>query len=208
MARGLVLVRLIGEIMPKYANPIEILHDHVKDFELSFKKLVKSSVLVGVPAEKASRKDEGKDEPMNNAMIAYIQNFGAPEANIPAREFMYTGIANAKDKIEKGMKLAAQAALDGNGAQVSRLLSQVGMAAQSSIRNRISSNIPPPLQPGTIKGRKYSRKTKSRRKGEQEYLRLIGTGVAEADAQQSTGITALVNTGQLRNSINYVVKEE
>lgn len=74
-------------------------------------------------------------------------------------------------------------------------------------RRMINSNIPPPLKPRTIRDRRKSRGTKTRRPNEDLYLSLIAQGVEPGVAQDQAGIISLINTGQLRNSITYVVKK-
>ena len=90
---------------------------------------------------------------------------------------------------------------------VNASLNRAGLAAQNAIRGVITEGIPPPLKPETIKNRARARGTKSMRKGEKEYMKRIAEGATPAEAQASVGITPLVNTGQLRNSITYVVKK-
>ena len=52
----------------------------------SIRSVADLQVMVGIPMETTQRGDGG---PLNNAEIAYIQEFGAPEANIPARPFLF-----------------------------------------------------------------------------------------------------------------------
>lgn len=138
-------------------------------------------VLVGVPADKALRDPDAGEPtaPINNAAIAYIMEYGAPEANIPARPSIHPGIITVKDEIGRRFKKTAQAALDGKPFDVSRTLNQVGLVAQAAIREKITDGPFVPLAPMTL----------SRRK-----------------AKGRTGEKPLIDTGQFRNSINYVVK--
>ena len=46
------------------------------------------------------------------------------------------------------------------------------------------------------------------RESEQVYLDLVSKGVHPEFAQAETGIIALVNTGEYRNSITYVVRKK
>ena len=164
---------------------------------------MQKDVLVGVPQAKTAR----PDDPINNATLAYIHDNGAPASNVPARPFMRPGITRATPAIRAEFKIAASAVLTGNEGLVNASLNRAGLAAQNAIRAVITEGIPPPLKPETIAARKYGRKTASRRKGEKEYMKQIAEGATPAEAQASVGITPLVNTGQLRNSITYVVKK-
>lgn len=156
---------------------IKVTVDKTTDLMAQIKSLTQSRVLVGVPAEEATR--EG--EPINNATIAYIHDNGAPEANIPARPFMHPGIMSAEDKIAKRFKDGAVRTLKGDKDAVDQTMTAVGLTAQSAIRNKISEGIPPPLAPRTLAQR--------RRRGR-------------------SGEIPLIDTGQLRNAINFVVRKK
>lgn len=138
--------------------------------------LVNKKVLVGVPEDKAERKEESE---LNNAARAYILNYGAPEAHIPARPFMEPGIKAAKDKINLYFRGVATSALAGNQSGVDKNLNGAGDVARDSIKTVIASNVPPPLAARTIADRKE--------KGRQSEK-------------------TLVETGEMRNAISYVVE--
>lgn len=168
--------------------------------------LTAQDVLVGVPREEAERKGEVA---MSNAALAYIHDTGAPEAHIPARPFMRPGIKRALPKLAAIFKQAGQAALAGGGAgAVEAQLNRAGLVAQAEIRATINEGIPPPLKPATVAARRRGRGTKSQRKGERAYLARVAAGESPAAAQSATGIKPLLDTGQLRNSINYVVRKK
>lgn len=184
-------------------NPAKLITNKLPKLLAAFDALVQKDVLVGVPKEKTSRKDDS----VGNATIAYLMDNGSPANNVPARPFMRPGIKRAQSQIKNEFKIAANAVLTGNEGLVNASLNRAGLAAQNSIRSVIGEGIPPPLKPETIKNRARSRGAKSMRKGEKEYMKQIAEGATPAEAQASVGITPLVNTGQLRNSITYVVKK-
>lgn len=184
-------------------NPAKLITNKLPKMLAAFDALVQKDVLVGVPRAKTAR----SDEPINNATLAYIHDNGAPASNVPARPFMRPGIKRAEKQIAAEFKIAASAVLTGNEGLVNACMNRAGLAAQNAIRAVITEGIAPPLKPETIAARKYGRKTKSMRKGEKEYMKEIAQGATPAEAQASVGITPLVNTGQLRNSITYVVKK-
>lgn len=185
-------------------NGVSIVIDQVQRVMQGINTLATHRTMVGVPAEKAGRSDDGS---INNASLAYIHDNGAPEAGIPARPFMRPGIKNAQSAIDNKFQQTALAAVDKGSEAALRGFAQAGMIAQASIRAAIGSNIPPPLQPATIKNRRNSRRTKGMRKGEKEYGALVASGVSPGEAQSTAGIVALINTAQMRNSINYVVRK-
>lgn len=162
-------------------------------------------VYVGVPESQDGRND---GEPIGNATLAYIHDNGSPARGIPARPFMKPGIEKVQSTIADIMKAAAIASLKGKQEVADFLYIKAGLVAQSSIRNTIRSGIPPPLKPETIRGRKYSRFTKSRRKSEIEYMQAIKSGKDSDVAFSESGIVPLINTSQLLNSINFVVRKK
>ena len=179
--------------------------DKFKDFVDGINALTQRDVLVGVPDSGATRQDETPG-PMNNATLAYIHDNGSPAANIPARPFMRPGIKAVQEKIEARLKNAATAALDGQKGKIDDQLSAAGMVAATSIKKEINDGDFAPLSPSTVAGRARTRGTKSQRKAELEYLEMVRNGVPPELAQGAAGIYPLVNTGQLRNSITYVLR--
>lgn len=157
--------------------------DNLRALVKNLNEVPRKDVLVGVPAEKAGRDpDVGEtSSPLNNAEIAYIQNYGAPEANIPARAFMEPGIRDARRQVQNYLKQGAQHVLKGNYGGMDRALHAAGLTAQASIRHRIQTGPFDPLSARTLAAR--------RRKGRM-------------------GDKPLLDTGQLRNSINYVVRDK
>lgn len=145
--------------------------------------LTERRVLVGVPAATAPRQgDDGRQGPINNAALGYIQEFGSPEANIPARPFLVPGVRNATGPITDRLKIAAQAALRGADASaLDRQLHAIGITARDAVQQEITDGQFVPLAPSTIANR--------RRRGR-------------------TGDKPLIDTGQLRQAITYVVEHD
>lgn len=161
--------------------------------------LVQQDVLVGVPASSVDRREPGQ---MNNATLAYIHDTGAPAANIPARPFMGPGIRAEQDEITDRLKKAAGAALDGNQARVQQQLTGAGVAGQSGVRGAINDGVPPPLATSTLKAR--LRQTQRGREGVRQELANRAAG----EAPSTDLAKPLVNTGQMRNAITYVVRSK
>jgi hypothetical protein len=179
--------------------------DAVRQLQKRIKALAAQQVLVGVPQVKAPREDDGEHGPMNNATLAYIHEHGSPAANIPARPFLVPGIKAVRLPVASELAKAARACIEGNAAATGVHLDRAGLIAQSSVRAKLSAGVPPPLQPETVARRHRGRGTRSMRGAERAYLNLIGEGASPAAAQEAAGIKPLVNTGQLRNAITYVV---
>jgi len=162
-------------------------------------KITKQELFVGVPQDKTVRKDE--KAAMNNATLAYIHDNGSPANNIPARPFMKPGIEASSGPVAQRFKAAAKQALHGELAAAKSNLNAAGLAAQSAIKNAINEGIAPPLKDATLKARI---RNKTAVKGAKMELasRQAGNQAGMAYAKP------LVATGQLRNSISYVLKEK
>ncbi|MCX5495374.1 hypothetical protein OSH11_11700 [Kaistia dalseonensis] len=161
---------------------IKITVDRVDDLMKAIKSLTQDRVLVGVPADKGERQPGDEDEgPINNAALAYIHDNGAPEANIPARQFMIPGIENAKDAIASRLKAGAKNALLGKVDAADIALNRAGLIAQNSIRSKIDDGPFTPLAPATLANR--------RRRGR-------------------SGEKPLIDTAQMQRSITYVVRKK
>lgn len=173
--------------------------NNLPKLKTSFAKLSKKDVLVGVPSDTSERKDD--EGSMNNATIAYIQDNGSPAANIPARPFMVPGIEGCKDKLSGMFKKGAQEIVEGNDGAIEASLTKAGLIAQASIRNKINEGIPPPLADSTLKARIRSGKAVKGAKAELKS-RYEGNPPSMSNAKP------LIQTGQLRNSISFVVRNK
>lgn len=152
--------------------------DRLKEVLESISGLVDKQVLVGIPDSAPERKD---DVPLSNAAIGYIQETGSPANNLPARPFLVPGVASAQEKTLPQMQKAVEAALDGDLPRAEKRMASAGLAAQNSVRARINSGISPQLKESTLAAR--------RRRGR-------------------TGTVPLIDTGQLRNAVTYVIRKK
>ncbi len=153
-----------------------IISNKLPKLKTAMHELTLKSVLVGIPSDKTARDD---DAPINNATIGYIMEHGAPEQNIPARPFLIPGIRESKERVAKQFKLAAQKSLKGDKDAAEQGLNRAGLIAQNAVRKVINAGIAPALTSGTLAAR--------RRRGR-------------------TGTKPLIDTGQTRNSITFVVR--
>lgn len=154
---------------------LQVMTDKVSSVIKSIHKMQKARVYVGIPESENNRSD-GK---IGNAGIGYVQEFGSPAQNIPARPFLVTGINAIKDEVSEMLADAAKIALDEKSITVA--LTKAGIKATNSVKATITKGEGfEALSESTLKAR--------RRKG-------------------FKGTKPLIRTGQLRNSINYIVKE-
>lgn len=155
---------------------VEMTRDNLTEFMRGVRSLAKRDVLVGIPGDGTDRRDTGAA--MDNATLGYIHEFGAPGANIPARPFLIPGVASVKRKTSDRMGRGMNAALIGDFAECDRQMHAAGLIAQNAVKGLINSGIAPALSPRTLSARR---------------------------ARGRTGEVSLIDTGQLRNSITYVV---
>lgn len=155
---------------------LTVTKDGTQDLARSIANLAKAEVLVGVPDGDTGRDDSG----VSNATLLAICNFGSPANNIPPWPVMDIGIRAAQEQVTEQFKSAGKAALNGN--DPSKFLERAGIIASNSIKNVITAQIDvPPDKPeeSTLDARK---------------------------ARGFKGTKYWLVTGQLRNSITYVVR--
>lgn len=135
------------------------------------------------------------------AMVAAIQDFGAPKARIPPRPFFRNMIA-AKSSQWPGA-IAQQ--LKVNGYNANRALRTVGEGIRGQLQQSINDTVAPPLSPVTL----MLRKMKSQNQALVVTRRTVGQAAARVKAGESTaGVSAkpLVETSFLINSVGVEVK--
>lgn len=162
--------------------------------------LASMQVLVGFPAESTDRKEGGDAQSMTNAALGYIHDNGAPEANIPARPFMQPGIKNVGPKLAAIAKSMGKRALESSTSSrvaIEQGYHQMGLVAQASIRAVITAGIDPPLSDATLRAR-----AARGRKGAKQELANRDKGLPPSTALAKP----LIDTGQLRNAVNYVIR--
>lgn len=180
---------------------MRVLVDRTGDVYAGVKALSAKRVLIGYPAETALRKPEPgeKSEPLSNAAIAYIMEYGAPEANIPARPTLVPGVEAIAQKASDRFKATAKKALDGDRADFDKALGQIGLIAVASVRDKIVTGAHTPLADSTLRKRAAANNRRGfgakvelerRRQGE-----IAGTEWAQP----------LVWSGQMVGAVNFVV---
>jgi hypothetical protein len=124
---------------------------------------------------------ERDDGPISNAAIGYLQETGSPANNIPARPHLVPGIAGEQDKIAERLGKAGSEALGGNSAAADRNLHAAGMLGQNAVRAKISDG---------------------------PFQQLADSTLAARRARGRTGEKPLLDTGQYRNAITYVIRNK
>jgi hypothetical protein len=142
----------------------------VKDTDLGYAKLIRQLKSLGgegiygkagVIGEKAATEHEAKganDEPLTNAELALIHEFGAPAAAIPERSFIRESFDRSHPKYDENMRKLVGAIFDGKitlERAMGLLSKQVAQDIQAYIRE--GSGVPPPNAPATIAAKGSSR---------------------------------------------------
>lgn len=184
-------------------NGLSVTLDKTAQFFAGVEALIGTRVMVGVPAEKTDRRDEGINK-LTNAALAYIHTNGAPEVGIPARPFLEPGIRRVQGQTVELFKKAGQLALSGQAGAVDRILHAVGLINQASARSVITEGIPPPLAAGTVERRIGRRKSK---KWRADRRALVAANVDAGLAPGAGLFTPLIDSAQLLKSVSYVLRK-
>lgn len=141
--------------------------------------VAQQEVYIGVPEEKNSERGEH----ITNAELLFIHTNGSPVNHIPPRPVLEPAIEANREKLSGMLKAAANLALDGKESAAREQLEKTGMAGQNIARAWFTDprNGWPENAPST-----YKRKLK---KG-------------------STVPRPLIDTGEMRKSITYVVRKK
>jgi hypothetical protein len=146
---------------------------------------------------------EGATEPDGTSipMIAAIQEFGAPKANIPPRPFFRNMIAAKSDEWPDAIANLLKA----NDYDAKTTLELVGDAIAGQLQESIINTHTPPLSPVTIMLRGM--------KSQDQTLIVTAKTVGEAARRVAAGLTnygasekPLIESGNLLNSVGYEVK--
>ncbi|WP_448952135.1 hypothetical protein [Labrys neptuniae] len=159
---------------------LKVTQDKTAAMRKAVDDLVKKRVLVGIP-DSADKRD---DSEFGNAAIGYLNEFGAPDMNIPPRPHLVPGVAGIKDKIVKRLKIAGQDALEGKAQAADAQLEAVGQEAVNAVDTKIADGEFTPLAPATLAARR-------------RYAKKTGGQAVDKPLQL---------TGKYRNSITYVIR--
>ncbi len=178
--------------------------DNLEAFHQDLADLANMEVLAGFPEETTdehAQRDADGEEPITNAALAYIHDNGAPEVNIPQRQFMIPAIEENQDKITNQLVRAARSVLLATGnrdaGRTRDALAAVGLAAERAIKKKINEGVPPPLSEYTLRQR-----AERGRKGAQAELDARAQGLPPGTDLAKP----LVDTANMRNAATYVIR--
>jgi hypothetical protein len=186
---------------------LSITRDSLGSLMKKINELTEYDILVGVPdSPKNNRKmdEAGKPVTMNNATLAYIHNMGAPEANIPARPFLFEGIKENQAVLTKSLQKIAEAHFDSvgdmsGGSQIRPKLEAVALQAETFVKMKLKSGPWTPLKDATIAARA--------RRGRKGAIAELASRKA-GNAPDAGNVRPLIDTAQMLNSIVGIVRKK
>lgn len=195
---------------------VQVTKHNAEQVSENLRLLANLEVLVGFPEDSTERDPEPgeKEAPITNAALGYIHDNGAPEANIPARPFMGPGIEENRAKIEHALAGALKQGMRGNAVAMEQAMVAAGLTAKLGIQNKIDEGIPPPLADRTLKNRARRGKGSSiamAAKIELERRKQMDKLGEDPFFDIQTALTTarpLIDTGQMRNAVNYVIRNK
>lgn len=180
--------------------------DKVPELLAALDALTKQQVLIGIPGE------GGREDGVTNAMLGYVHEYGSPEQNIPARPFLRPAADQIRDKVIAMFRDAAKAVMDGKADAAHKALTAAGQMGASKAKEIMTSGEGfSPLTPGALrsrvaramKGKGLMRRTDNEKKWDKARAALLKKGRFTLE-----GASPLIDTGQLRNSITFVIREK
>ncbi len=152
--------------------------DNKDEFFKSLNALIKKKVIVGIPSDKTERND---DEPITNAEIGYISEFGDPERNIPQREFLRPGVELVKSECAIALAKAIHAVFDKSKGDPEIYLHATGIKASTSVKGFVEAG---------------------------NFINLSDYTIFKRKLRGRTGTKPLIDTGQFLASITYGVRDD
>lgn len=135
------------------------------------------------------------------AMVAAIQEFGAPKAKIPPRPFFRSMVAAKSPEWPRAVKMQLKA----NNYDVEKTLQIVGQGIRDQLQQSIVDTLTPALSPVTL----MLRKMKKKNPGLNVTRATVGEAARRVASGESTaGVSTkpLIETAVLLNSVDFEVK--
>lgn len=186
---------------------VTITVDRVPELLAALDALTKQQVLIGIPGDGEQREGE-----VSNAMLGYVHEYGSPEQNIPARPFLRPAAEQVKDQVIGLFQQAASAVMDGKPDAANKALNAAGQLGVNKVKAIMNAGEGfTPLTESAMQSRLYramkgkglvrTNNLENWQKAKEKLLKNRGR-------YSLGGATPLVDTGQFRNSITYVVRDK
>lgn len=159
---------------------VSVVTDDVEKLLATIKGMAAAGqVYVGIPDDN----DDRDDGPIGNAAIGYINEFGSAAQGIPARPFLGPGVEKVAGKcMDEQRKGIVSALTDFNPNAVINGQNRAGLMAQNSVRATITEG--------------------------DGFEPLSATTLAARKRRKVKRTKPLIDTGSLRTSITYVIRDE
>lgn len=167
----------------------------------NFEKVVRSldglkdrDVLIGVPQEDKIGREEG--DAVTNAQLLFLHSEGAPRAGIVARPTIQPAIEENRTIIAQKYSIAIKQAL--NKKSPDATLEALGLFLQNKARAKFGSDELAELKESTkrAKARKITRGKGGKTKKQLQNDFIAGNG------------NPLIDTGELRKSVTYIIRRK
>lgn len=131
------------------------------DFSRVIAKLEKASEgFDGLDAQAGWFEQAQYEDGTKAAYVAAIQEFGAPEKNIPPRPFMRPAVEENKDywidELKNGVKAVSLGRMDAD-----MVMDAIGQRMANDVQHAITKVVSPPLKQSTINARLRNKKDKT-----------------------------------------------
>ena len=184
---------------------VHVVLDNSQAFLAALEELTKNAVFVGIPSTRVTRDPvPGEPNAPNNAVIGYVQENGDPAKNVPPRPFLLPAVEENRAEILKRLRAIATAGFAGKLPLVKSLRVQLGLFAQRAVQQKITEGPFQPLSEVPLQrraSRKFGKGAAGSRKGARLELARRAAGLAAG----TDFARPLIDTGQLRRAITYVV---
>lgn len=170
-----------------------------KDIYNKLKSLRKIEILVGIPEQKTNR----IEQKVTNAYLLALHTKGSPLTGLPARPVIEPALTaqGNSDRIVQDLRKIAELVLNNQLTEAKRHMAITGQDAVNMIRDWFEDprNGWEPIKPETVaaKLRKTKKSLKKRQQLVEDYI------AGEEGINQ-----ALVDTGQMKKAITYILREE
>lgn len=114
----------------------------------------------GMQAEAGWLESSQYEDGTKAAYVAAIQEYGAPEKNIPPRPFMRPAVEENKeywaDQLKNGVKAVSSGAMDAG-----MVMDAIGQRMANDVQHAITQVVSPPLKDATVRARLRGKKDKT-----------------------------------------------
>lgn len=161
---------------------VSVVNDKLKVFERRIRAMCEEKVLVGIPQKTTQR----EDDPYTNAQIGYLMENGSTDGHIPKRASLLPGVQSAQEQISAILKNANLAAIQGDMAAFHSFLNAAGLLAVNAVQAKITDGPFVALAKSTLLARERRR---------------------AATGGKSVSLVPLIDTGQFRRAITYIIRK-